>query len=171
MKPVPKLVPSVFPRAVVRATVLGDVMKNYGIPDDVIHVAQTGLMANDFTGMTFTGFAPSGAPRERATLSFDDLKDNDNMTMDVRDGRSMVEALSRKLAHAVAASIHLMRQQRLRIQYTFHCPEHASVAEICQKYGLTQEAPQEDDTTEMRLVFRVTPGRDTGITFGHYTAK
>lgn len=145
-------------------------MKNYGIPDEIIHIAQTGLMAGDFTGMTFTGFSPSGALRERASLSFDILKDNDNMTMNVSDGRSMAEALSRKLAHAVAASIHLMRQQRLRIQYTFHCSEHASVAEICQKYGLTQEAPQKD-ATEMRLAFRVTPGRDTGITFGHYTVK
>lgn len=170
MKPVPKLTPSVLPRIVVRATILGDVMKNYGIPDEVIHVAQTGLMAGDFTGMTFSGYAPSGALRERATLSFEDLSENDNMTMDVRDGRSMVEALSRKLAHAVAASVHLMRQQRLSIHYTYHCSDFVNAAEICQKYGLHQETPQ-GDATGMRLLFRVRPGRDTGITFGHYTSK
>lgn len=170
MKPVPKLAPGILPRIVVRATILGDVMKNYGIPDHVIHVAQTGLMAGDFTGMTFNGYAPSGALRERATLSFEDLKENDNMSMDVRDSRSMVEALSRKLAHAVAASVHLMQQQRLSIHYTFHCSAFVNVAETCQKYGLTQEAPQ-DDATDMRLLFRVRPGRDTGITFGHYTSR
>lgn len=171
MKPVPKLVPSVFPRAVVRATILGDVMKNYGIPDNVIHIAQTGLMAGDFTGMTFNGFSPSGALRERATLTFDTLKENDNMTMDVRDDRSMVEALSRKFAHAVAASVHLMHQQRLRIHYTFLFAEFVNTADACQKYGLTCETPQEEDTTGMRLLFRVSPGRDPGISFAHYTSK
>jgi hypothetical protein len=170
MKPIPQLVPSVFPRAVVRATILGDVMKNYGIPDEIIHIAQTGLMAGDFTGMTFTGFSPSGALRERASLSFDSLKENDNMTMNVSDGLSMVEALSRKFAHAVAASINLMRQQRLRIHYTFHFAEHVYVAEACQKYGLPHETAEED-TPAMRMLFRVSPGRDRGITFSHYTAK
>ena len=169
MKPIPKLVPSVFPRAVVRATVLGDVMKNYGIPDEIIHIAQTGLMAGDFTGMTFTGFSPSGALRERSTLSFDTLKENDNMTMDVRDGRSMVETLSRKFAHAVAASVHLMRQQRLSVRYTFHFAEFVNAAEACQKYGLTYEASP-GEATGMRLLFRVSPGRDPGITFTHYTS-
>lgn len=169
MKPVPKLVPSVFPRSVVRATVFGDVLKNYGIPDEIIHIAQTGLMAGEFTGMSLTGIAPSGAVRERSSVSFDKLGEDDNMTMDVKDGRSMAEALSRKFAHAVAASVHLMRQQRLRITYTFHFAEHINVAMACQKYGLTLESG-EIDTPGMRLLFRVSPGRDRGIVFDHYTS-
>lgn len=172
MKPTPKLVPSVLPRAVVRATVLGDVMKNYGIPDNIIHIAQTGLMAGDFTGMTFTGYAPSGAVRERASLSFDELTENDDMTMHLGNNQSMVEALSRKFAHAVAASIHLMRQQHLRIHYTFHFAEFVNVDTACQKYGLTYEpASERSDADNMRMVFRVSPGRDRGIHFAHYTAK
>lgn len=169
MKPAVKLVPSVFPRAVVRASILGDVMKNYGLPDDVIHIAQTGLMAGDFTGMTFTGFAPSGALRERSNLSFESLTENDNMSMDVADGRSMVEALSRKLAHAVAASVGLMLQQRLRIQYTFLIAEHVNGAETCRKYGLAFNV-EGDEQPPMRLLFKVSPGRDRGITFAHYTS-
>lgn len=170
MRPVPKLTPSVLPRIVVRASILGDAMKNYGIPDDVIHIAQTGHMAGDFTGMTFSGYAPSGALQERAFLSFDTLIQNDNITMDISDGRSMVEALSVKFAHAVAASTHLMRQQRLRIQYTFHIPETTSVGEVCQKYGLTY-TPRDEAETGMQLLFSVSPGRDRGITFEHYTAR
>lgn len=170
MKPALKLVPSVFPRAVVRASILGDVMKNYGLPDDVIHIAQTGLMAGDLTGVTFTGFAPSGTMRERSSLSFEVLNENDNMSMNVADGRSMVEALSRKLAYAVAASVTLMRQQRLRIQYTFHIANHANAAETCRKYGLTPEGPA-GDGVGMRLLFQVSPGRDRGISFSHFTSR
>lgn len=171
MKPMPKLVPSVFPRAVVRATILGDVMKNYGLPDNVIHIAQTGLMAGDFTGITFTGYAPSGAFRERSTLSFDTLTENDNMTMNVTDGRSMVEALSRKLAHAVAASVGLMLQQRLRIHYTFLIAQHVNAFETCRKYGLEPATSQSQDVPQGRLLFEVRPGRDRGITFSHYTSE
>lgn len=169
MKPVPKLVPSIFPRAVVRASILGDAMKNYGLPDDIIDLAQTGLMAGDFTGITFNGYAPSGVLRERSTLSFAALTQNDNMTMDVKDGRSMVEALSRKLAHAVAASVGLMIQQRLAIHYTFLISDQVSVPETCRKYGLVM-ATSTGEQQPMRLLFSVTPGRDRGITFSHFTS-
>lgn len=170
MKPSLKLVPSVYPRAVVRASILGDVMKNYGIPDDVIQIAQTGLMAGDLTGITFGGYAPSGMARERSSLSFDVLNDNDSMEMNVADGRSMVEALSRKLAYAVAASVNLMRQQRLRITYTFHIADHVNAAETCRKYGLTFDSPVRE-SADMRLLFKVSPGRDRGISFAHYTSR
>lgn len=169
MKPAPKLVPSVLPRAVVRASILGDVMKNYGIPDNVIHLAQTGLIAGDFIGITFTGYAPSGAFRERSTLMFDTLTENDNMTMQVADGRSMVEALSTKLAHAVAASVGLMLQQRLRIHYTFLYAPGVNASDGCRKYGLTMVDPSSEQP-QGRLLFSVTPGRDRGITFSHYTS-
>lgn len=171
MNPTPKLVPSLLPRAVVRATILGDVMKNYGIPDDVIHIAQTGLMAGDFSGMTFTGFSPTGILRERATLSFDTLKENDTMAMNTVDGRSMAETLSRKFAQAVAASIHLMRQQRLGIHYTFLFAPYVDAGSACQKYGLTYEPQQANLPADtMRPLFSVSPGRDRGITFVHHTA-
>lgn len=170
MKPVPNLVPSVFPRAVVRATILGDVMKNFDIPDEIIHIAQTGLMAGEFTGITLSGYSASGALWERASLSFDTLAENDAMTMDVSNGRSMAEALSRKFAHAIGASIALMRAQRLRIRYTFHLSVFANASEVCQKYGLSFDGPEED-APGMRLLFRVSPGRDRGITFDHFTSK
>lgn len=169
MKPVPKLVPSVFPRAVVRATILGDVMKNYGIPDNVIEIAQAGLMAGDFTGMTFSGYAPSGILRERSQLSFATLTENDNMEMAVRDGISMVETLSKKMAHAVAASVQLMMQQRLTIEYTFHFADNVHFATVCQKYGLQHRVINAQEPS-MRLLFHVSPGRDRGITFDHYTS-
>ncbi len=169
MNPAVKLVPSIFPRQVVRATVLGDVMKNYGLPDPVIEVAQAGLIAGDIVGITFTGIGPSGVVRERSTLSFDVLKQNDDMSMNITTGCSMVEALSRKLAFAISSSIQLMRQQNLSISYTFHIAEHCNSFAVCQKYGLSHNSDPLGGPP-MRQLFHVSPGRDRGISFRHFSA-
>lgn len=171
MKAVAKLVPGTIPLPVVRATVLGEVMKNYGLPNSIIEIAQNGLTAGDFSGIIFRGHSPSGALREQSHLSFDVLKPNEKVSLKLVEGQSMTEALSKKLAHAIAASIGLMQKQRLKIHYTFCVADGRPLSTIIQKYGLDPPSDNFGDAPvpPLRKLFEVSPGRVPCIRFAHYT--
>ncbi|MGE3992865.1 hypothetical protein [Pseudorhodoplanes sp.] len=170
MAPVVNLKATVIPRSIVRATVLGDLMANFGLPPDVIRIAQEGFATGDITGITIFGIDFAGHSQDEVQLIFSELARDDQMSVDVSGGRSMIEALSLKFAHAVAYSVATMKRKGLRIDYIYHFP--AGRTHTMSRYGLIPRSPTlYAPGYAPRQLFSVQPGRDPGITYTHATAR
>jgi hypothetical protein len=155
-----------------RATILGDIMKNYGIPDDTITIAQQGFLAGDITGLTVFGLGGDGYIRHHAPLTFAELTKSDDVTVDLANGRSMTEAVSVKLAQGVSYSVATMKRLGLTIAFTyFFAPGKG--AETMAKFGLVPGGTPYTYApgTAGRQLFAITPGLDKGITFAHFAAR
>lgn len=168
---------TVIPRSLMRATVLGDLLKNFGVPDDAIRICQQGFAEGLIVGVTIKGIAHDGRPEDQATLIFDQLVDDDKMSFDLSGGRSMIEALSVKLAHAVSYSVATMRRKGLRLRFTYHfamgvSAQSPTFENACSRFNLTpvNESLNDNLGSNMRQVFEIRPGRDKGIAYSHATA-
>jgi hypothetical protein len=164
----PILQATVIPRSIMRATVLGDVMKNFGLPDNTIAIAQRGFASGDITGITIYGLGPDGYVRDEATLTFNELRQDDQVSVDMSGGRSMVEAISLKFAHAVGYSVNAMKRAGLRLTYVYHFAPGRDDPVTITSYGLSigngnSYAPG----TAPRQLFAISPGFDRGITYRH----
>lgn len=166
------LKPTVIPRHLMRTTILGDVMKNFGIADETVALAQQGFVNGDIVGITVFGLRGDGHISQHATLTFAELATSDDVAVDVANGKSMTEAVSVKLAQAVSYSVSTMKRLGLTIAYTyFFAPGRGP--ETIAKYGLVPGgvpytyAPG----TAGRQLFAIFPGLDKGITFAHYAAR
>ncbi len=93
MPPVVNLKTTTIPRTVMRATILGDLMANFGLPSDVIRLAQQGYASGDIVGITIYGLDYAGHAQDEAKLWFKQLVTDDQVSVDVSGGRSMIEAL------------------------------------------------------------------------------
>ncbi len=163
---------TVIPRNIMRTTVLGDVMKNFGIADETITLAQQGFVNGDIVGLTIFGLGADGYIVDHATLMFADLKTNDDVSVDISNGKSMIEAVSLKLAHAVSYSVATMKQRDLAITFTYYFAAGRG-AETMLRYGLTPGGTPLTYAPGMagRQIFAITPGLDKGITYAHYSAR
>ncbi|MCB1484686.1 MAG: hypothetical protein KDJ17_07325 [Hyphomicrobiaceae bacterium] len=170
MAPVVQLKATVIPRSIVRTTILGDLMANFGLPPDVIRIAQQGFAAGDINGITIIGIDHAGHIQDEVRLRFQDLIRDDQMSVDVSGGRSMIEALSLKFAHAVSYSVTTMKRKGLRIEYNYQI--NGGRAHNMAMYGLAPAASVSyAPGYAPRQVFSVQPGRDPGITYSHATAR
>lgn len=166
----PRLTPTVIPRSLVRATVLGDVIANFGLPPDVAELAQRGFLAGDIDGISIHGIDSHGYVRDTARLSFDDLTRDDDIEVDTRGGRSMIEALSVRLAHTVSYSIATMRRKGLTLAWVYHLRPGRQDAQVMARYGLRPSAPLTyAPGAAPREVVAVRPGSDRGIRYSHAT--
>lgn len=163
-----KLKATVVPRSVVRATILGDVMANFGLPPDVIELAQRGYASGDISGISICGIDHRGYIADQANLMFDQLTNNDGLSVDTSSGRSMIEAVSVKFAYAVEYSVNTMRRKGLSIQYRYHF--YAGRNHEMGRYNLVPSNGSEyEPGHSLRQIFSVQPGMDPGITYSHAT--
>lgn len=171
-KPVTGLKPTVVPQLTARATVLGDVLNAFGMPPDQIRIAQEGYADGLIVAMTIQGSGYDGYVVDEAKLSFDTIVGNPTITVDTSGGRSMTEAISRALAHAIMYSVNTMRRKGLRLAYWYHFAPHANASMVRARFGLaTGTYGHYAPGFAPRQVLHVTPGLDTGIHFGHYTSR
>ncbi len=171
MAPVVKLRPTVIPTSIMRCTVLGDFMTNFGLPPDVVRLAQQGFAAGDITGITINGLGYDNYIRDQATLMFADLTTDHDVSVDVSEGRSMIEAVSVKFAHAVAYSIATMKRNGLQLAYHYHFAYGRADPANVGRYGLSYGHQSSfAPGTAPRQLFSINPGLDRGITYSHATA-
>lgn len=177
MPPVVNLKTTVIPRSVMRATILADLMANFDAPPDVIRTAQQGYAEGLISGLIVKGRDHTNYVREEAHLDFTSLDSDDQVSVDVSDGRSMIEAVSIKFAHAVSYSVEAMRRRGLRIEFAYRmtgraCADPALFQRTLNRFGLhvLGDSDYEPGTT-MRQLFSVTPGFDKGVSYGHASAR
>jgi hypothetical protein len=177
MAPVVNLKTTVIPRSLMRATVLGDVMKNFGANDSIIRTAQEGFANGHICGLRVKGRDHTKYVRDEAYLDFDELATDDNVQVDVSGGRSMIEAVSIKFAHSVAYSVDLMRRKGLAIDFSYQFRPHvwsdpALFQSTLARYGLKpiDSNAEYEPGTAMRTLFTVQPGFDRGMSYSHATS-
>lgn len=178
MPPVVKLKATVIPKSLVRATILGDIMANFGIPQNVIDIAQQGFAEGLINGVTIRGTGWDGYIKDEATVRFEDLKQDLDLEVDVSDGKSMIEAISLKFAHAVSYSINTMKRKGLSISYIYRFPPAINnnpdrFSQALTRLGLVQvsgRGPRHEPGTRMRTLFTLRPGMDKGIAYSHATS-
>jgi len=146
-------------------------MSNFGFPQNVVQIAQQGCLAGDIYAVSIYGVNAHNQIEDESMLSFDDLTHDDTVTVDTSGGRSMIEALSVKFAHAVAYSIATMQRKGLRLEYAFQFRAGRNDRATMARYGLQPNdhlnfAPG----IQLRQVMSVRPGRDKGIRYTHSTA-
>lgn len=178
MSPTVKLKATVLPLSVVRTALLGDLMKNFGADDEQIRIAQQGFAEHLLMGVIVIGMDANGVTQDHVELDFEKLRADTTITVDTSGGRSMIEALSVKLAHAVAYSVEAMRRKGLTISFRYHfmpavwndlAKRHAMLA----RFNLMSH----DDNlgyfpgTGPRLLFSVKPGADSGTRYSHFIAR
>ena len=118
--PVTTLKPTVIPLTIMRCTMIGDLMTNFGFTEQQARIAQEGYAAGLLSGITIEGLNAAGHIEDEASMWFQALAQEINVSVDVSGGRSMIEAVSRKLAHGVSYSVALMRRKGLRINVRYH---------------------------------------------------
>lgn len=178
MPPTVQLKTTVVPTSIVRISILGDVLKNFGATDEQIRIAQQGFAERLFNRVTINGLDSSGYIQDQVTLWFDDLMNDANLSVDTSGGRSMIEAVSLKFARGVSYSVGCMRRKGLTISFF---------------YGFTGDAwndPSKRDATLARFnlsargdnegfapgygprqIFSITPGLDNGTHYSHSVAR
>lgn len=172
-KPVTNLKATVIPLSMVRTTIIGDLMQNFGLSDSETRIAQQGYVEGLLSGLTIDGLDSAGFIQDQAKLMFADLASDPNVTVDVSNGRSMIEAVSRKLAHGVSYSVTLMKRKGLRINVTYHLSSKglADVGGTFNRLGLTSAGSHGYAPGYAgRTLFSITPGMDRGTTYSHSTA-
>lgn len=152
MQPKVQLKASVIPRSIMRATVLGDVMLNHGLPENVIKTVQQGFATGDVTGIAIYELDHASSVREQAMLTFAQMSRDDEVRIDVSNGRSMIEAVSRRFAHAVAASVQLIKRQGLGVDYTVFFRDDATMA----RHGYSPKTVGTSNRN-LRRLFSVSP--------------
>lgn len=170
----PILKPTVIPLSIVRCTMIGDLMTNFGLDDNQTRIAQQGYADGLLSGLTIKGLDASGYVQDEATLMFADLAAEINVTVDVSGGRSMIEAVSRKLAHGVAFSVQRMKRRGLRITVTYHLSSKGmgDYHGTCNRLGLSAGGGGSTYAPGYagRTLFTISPGLDRGTTYSHITA-
>jgi hypothetical protein len=171
-RPVTQLQATVVPQLTARATVLGDLLNAFGMDPDQIRIAQQGYADGAIIALTVRGIGYDGFVADEATLRFDEIVRDATISVDMSGGRSMTEAISRVLAHAIMYSVTTMKRKGLRITYWYHFAPHAPLEQTRARYGLqagTMEsyAPGHGP----RRLFEITPGADSGIHYAHYVTR
>lgn len=174
--PFTTLKPTVIPLTIMRCTVIGDLMTNFGLSDHQVRIAQQGYAEGLLTGITIEGLNAFGFIEDESELSFQIIAQEVNITVDLTGGRSMIEAVSRKLAHGVAYSVGLMKRKGLRIGVRYHLSPKgmANMTESCNRLGLdpgTDKRATYADGYAGRTVLSITPGLDRGMTYTQRTAR
>jgi hypothetical protein len=177
MPPVVTLKTTVIPRSIMRATVLGDLMANFGATPDIIRTTQQGYADGLMTGVIVKGRDNSNYVREEVYLDFASIDADDKVSVDVSDGRSMIEAVSIKLARAVSYSVDMMKRRGLRIEFAYRMsPRVNADPELFQstlsRFGLFVSGSNDyEPGTAMRQLFSVSPGFDKGISYSHASSR
>lgn len=169
---------TVIPTSLMRATILGNFMKNFDFPDDTIAICQQGYADGLIAGVTIKGLAYDGHIEDEATLLFDELVHDVEVSVDISSGRSMIEAASVKLAHAVSYSIATMKRKGLSLSFSIHFTPRvnadAALAEqVCARFNLVYSRinPTYRPGYGPRRLFEVRPGLDKGIRYSHSSAR
>lgn len=171
-KPVTTLEPTVVPQLTMRATILGDTLNAFGMHADEIRIAQDGFAEGLINAVHIKGLDAHGYVADEAVLRFDAIQREVNMTVDMSDGRSMTEAISRQLARHIVYSADLMKRKGLRITFTYRFPGHVNTEQVFARFNLVAGAPQAyAPGYAPRRIFSVTPGADKGVHFAHYQSR
>lgn len=171
LNPVTNLTPTVIPTSLVRLTIIGDMIKNLGGSDADIRIAQAGFAQGLIAGVQVNGLDANGHIRDAATLRYDDLVNDVNLTLDLNNGRSMTEALSVKLAKALEYSVYRMRSQNLRPEFIhLSRPGQTIVGNTIGGLSVGPDTSTPPPGHALREVLRVTPGLDRGLHYSHSTA-
>ena len=147
-----------------------------GATDDQLRIAQQGFAEGLMKGVTIRGLDAAGFVRESARLDFQDITNDDNLTLDTSKGQAMTEALSVHLAKAVEYSVGTMQRKGLATSFVFHFKPHVATdpavfEATLARFGLAPSSdPGTPPGTALRAVVKVVPGRDAGITYSHFTA-
>lgn len=177
MPPQVQLKTTVIPTSLMRLAVLGDVMKNFGATDEQIRIAQQGLADGLMDRLTVNGRDGSGYIQDQVTLHFEQLARDVDLSLDGGGGRSMIEAVSLKLAHAVLYSVSLMRRKGLAISFLYGFTPKVSgdprtLDQTLMRFGLQPCGEWEGFAPGYgpRQLFSITPGRDRGMHYAHVAA-
>lgn len=171
-RPVTQLQPTVVPLLTARATILGDFLNAFGMDPEQIRIAQQGYADGFIVAMTVRGINYDGYVADEAMLRFDDIVRDATISIDMSGGRSMTEAISRVLAHAVMYSVTTMKRKGLRIAYWFHLAAHAPTEQTFARYGLHGGAMENYAPGHApRRLFEITPGANSGIHYAHYVSR
>lgn len=171
-KPVTSLKATVVTQLNVRATILGDTLNAFGLHEDQIRIAHEGFADGLISGVTIYGLNGQGHVEDEAALWFDAIRKEVSLSLDLSNGRSLTEAVSRQLARHIVFSAETMKRKRLTIQFSYWFSAHANHEAACARYGLVPSsgfsyAPGHG----RRRLFQVTPGADTGIHYAHYQSR
>ncbi len=174
----PKLKATVIPTSLMRATCLGDFLKNFGASDETIRIAQQGYAEGRIAGLTIKGISHDGHIEDEATLLFDQLVTDPQISVDVSSGRSMIEAVSSRFGHAVAYSVATMKRKGLRLQYFWHLTPRVNAdpdlfQATCAHFNLVSGGtdPTYRPGHAPRRLFEIRPGLDKGTSYSHSTAR
>lgn len=169
------LKPTTLPLPMVRAQMIGDFLANHGIDASTVETAQRGYLAGWLKSVTVHGLDAQGYVCERYTLDFTKLDGEPMVTVQLADGRSMIEALSPKLAAAVSLGVRTMRQRGLTphvVFQTYPTLDDATRAHAFATLGLVPaDTPGCQPGYVLVEVLRISPGKDRGSTYTHDSAR
>ncbi|MCH9808482.1 MAG: hypothetical protein K0U74_12175 [Alphaproteobacteria bacterium] len=177
-KPRPNLKATVIPKSLMRITCLGDFMKNVGASDEAIRIAQEGCADGTVAGLTIAGIDHEGYISDEATLLFEELLEDTKVSVDVSDGRSMIEAVSNRFGHAVAYSVATMKRKGLSLLYRWHFTPRVNANQelfeaTCTRFNLVPgtSGPTHRPGHAPRQLFEIRPGIDKGILYSHAVSR
>lgn len=175
-KPVTTLKQIVIPQLQMRAGLLNDMLQNFGMPAEYAQPAVQGYVDGHINGVTVKGIGSNGYVQDHATLDLGTPTSDHEISLDLANGRSLTEAVSRKLAHGLSYSIATMQRKGLSLVYTYHLTPHvlsnpALRQSVYARLGLS-DSPSHgyQPGYAPREVFAITPGLDSGVRYSHHTA-
>lgn len=159
-------------RSEFNAAVLGDYLASYGIPYNVVHTSQQAYMNGDITGIRIVGYDTNNHIQDEVKLWFNEILGNNSVSVDLNDGRSMIERASTKLATAVNYNVGQMRSRGLGIHYFYIMAPGRNNAQTNARYGLEwNNTIRYQNGHAPRRVFNLSTGSDTGINYSYYRAR
>ncbi|MCB1428737.1 MAG: hypothetical protein KDJ66_06375 [Nitratireductor sp.] len=171
-KPETSLKATVVTQLNARATILGDTLNAYGMHERQIRIAQEGFAEGQICGVTIYGLNARGQVEDEAALWFDAIKRETSLSLDLSNGRSLTEAVSRQLARHIVFSAETMKRKNLNIQFAYWFPGNINHEAARARYGLVASSGYSYAPGHARRrLFQVTPGLDTGVHFAHYQAR
>jgi len=154
-----------------RAVLLDNILRNFGVPEHHIKIAVNGFKSGDICGITVHGLNRFGFSEEQATVMFETLVTDDEVSLVIDSRKNFAYVLSKKLGHALDFSIKRMRSRELRIIVQHHFTDKAvlNLGEVQARLGLVTGGVTA--AGELVQLFKISPAFDRGITYSHATTN
>jgi len=165
-KVTPRLAPTPMQIPVVRTYMVGDFMRAFGFPEEVIRTIQDGVASGYIQAVVVKGKDYRGEVTAATTFSLSELTNPGTVMVDTSSATSVTEQMSRRFAQSILFCVDQMKRRGLAVKYGYQLSPLGQ-ANKGEAYS-TLDLHDSDDryANGIRQVFRITHA-PTGSTLTH----
>jgi hypothetical protein len=164
-------------KSVIRASFASELVENFGANKSDIRVVHSGVAEGFLSSINILGFDVTSAVQDCCVLSVAELTADAEMTLNLDGGRrSIIEAVSGKMAKGALYSINKMRARGLRVGFSFEftpqvANDSAAYQAIMTRFKLVPApGPNNANSRALRREWTITHP-DLALSLSHWSAR